>query len=294
MSLNRLPLAEVFPNPDQPRKHFRQDKLEELAASIEKHGLLEPIVVVRRGNGYMIVGGERRWRACQMTERYKSKGIPARCIVASAEKVQELAIIENLQREDLTLIEEAKAYQSLLDRGLTPEQVAERLGLKQAWRVTERTSLLKLAPEYQDALTKGVLTPSQAFEMSRLNPEHQRKLFVLIGQGKADTYNKLRALTTAMIQQEQQPGFFAPPDPKQQEVRAKYDRMLEGVLRLVERSFDAEDMSVLKTALQGNVALNVERIDLIIKHLNKIKRALVEAQSHQEVLEGVGFGATAH
>ena len=292
MGLNRLPLAEVFPNPDQPRKHFRQDKLEELASSIETHGLLEPIVVTKHGSRWVIVGGERRFRACKMTARYSDRPVPVRTVSVSKDQLQEMAIVENIQRVDLTLIEEAKAYQSLLDRGLTPEQVAERLGLKQAWRVTERTSLLNLAPEYQDALTKGVLTPSQAFEMSRLKPEHQRKLFVLIGQGKADTYNKLRALTTAMIQQEQQPGFFAPPDPKQQEVRAKYDRMLEGVLRLVERSFDAEDMSVLKTALQGNVALNVERIDLIIKHLNKIKRALVEAQSHQEVLEGVDGNAT--
>ena len=292
MGLNRLPLAEVFPNPDQPRKHFRQDKLEELASSIETHGLLEPIVVTKHGSRWVIVGGERRFRACKMTARYSDRPVPVRTVSVSKDQLQEMAIVENIQRVDLTLIEEAKAYQSLLDRGLTPEQVAERLGLKQAWRVTERTSLLNLAPEYQDALTKGVLTPSQAFEMSRLKPEHQRKLFVLIGQGKADTYNKLRALTTAMIQQEQQPGFFAPPDPKQQEVRAKYDRMLEGVLRLVERSFDAEDMSVLKTALRGNVALNVERIDLIIKHLNKIKRALVEAQSHQEVLEGVDGNAT--
>lgn len=283
--MDRLALSVIFPNPDQPRKNFRDDKLRELAASIEIHGLMEPIVVTPRGDGWMIIGGERRWRACQMTTRYDGRPVPVRSIEADEQRVAELAIIENLQREDLNLIEEAQAYQGLLDRGMTVERVAERLGLKQSWRITERTSLLNLDPVYQDALVKGVISPSQAFEMSRLEPAAQRRLFKLIGDGKANTYAKLRSLANALDAADRQPAFFAPPDPKEQEVRTKYDRMLAGVLRLVEGSFDADDLGILKKALQGQVGLNIERIDMVIKHLNKIKKAMVEAHATQQVLD---------
>lgn len=284
MPIDRLPLSEIIPNPDQPRKLFRDGPLAELAASIEEHGLMEPIVVARRGTKYQIIGGERRWRACRMTERYRGKPVPVRCLVVSKEKAEELSIIENLQREDLTLMEEARAYQGLLDRGLSVEEAAQRLGLKQAWRITERTSLLKLQPEYQGALDKGIISPSQAFEMSRLEPSDQRRLFKLIGQGKANGYNKVRSLANAMLATRAQPGLFAPPDPKHQEIRDKYGRMLEKVLGLLDNSFSPEDMSVLRTALQGNVGLNIERIDLIVQHLHKIKRALTEAHATQMAL----------
>ncbi|WP_449246646.1 ParB/RepB/Spo0J family partition protein [Desulfarculus baarsii] len=284
MALDRLPLSQITPNPDQPRKLFREDKLRELAASIEEHGLMEPIVVVRRGDKYQIIGGERRWRACQMTKRYLDRPVPVRCLVVSRDEQEELSIIENLQREDLTLVEEASAYQSMLDRGLSVEEVARRLGLKQPWRITERTSLLRLLPEFQDALSKGILTPSQAYEMSRLEHTDQRELFRLIGQGKAPDYNRLRALANAMLARNAQPSFFAPPDPKHQEVRAKYDKLLDSVLGLINRSFDADDLSVLRVALQGNLALNIERIDMIVKHLGRVKKALVEAHGVQMVL----------
>jgi ParB/RepB/Spo0J family partition protein len=284
MSEERLPLSVISPNPDQPRKLFKQGPLQELADSIEEHGLKQAIVVTKRDGGWQIVCGERRWRACGMTKRYADKPVPVVKTEISHKDQKFVAIIENLQREDMTQIEEANAFQDLINDGMTVEEVAKKLGIRQSWRITERTSLLNLLPEFQDALTKEIITPSQAFEMSRLEPEDQRWLFKKIGDGKAGDYTKLRALASARIAAKQQPSFFAPPDPKQQEVRAKYDKMLESVLGLVNKSFDQEDLSVLKVALQGNVSLNIERIELIIKHLNKIKKALVENQATQQAL----------
>lgn len=282
--MNRLPLSAILPNLNQPRKNFRQDKLKELAASIETHGLLEPIVITPRDDGWMIIGGERRWRACGMTDRYADRPVPVRPIEADEQMVAEMALIENLQREDLDLIEEAQAYQDLLDRGMSVEQVAERLGISQPWRIKDRLSLLNLDPVFQDALVKKVLTPSQAYEMSRLSVANQRRLFKLIGDGKANTYAKLRSLANAMDTEDRQGAFFAPPDPREVEVRTKYDRMLEAVLKLVNGSFDTEDLGILKKALQGQVGLNIERIGMIQKHLSKIKGAMIEAHATQQVL----------
>jgi len=111
-----IALDRIFPNPDQPRKEFSQRRLEELAQSIKESGLMEPIVVTRRGARYMIIAGERRFRACKLAGLTE---VPVREIEADDQKVAELALLENLQREDLNLIEEAQAYQDLLNRGLT-------------------------------------------------------------------------------------------------------------------------------------------------------------------------------
>ena len=143
--LRTLMLSDIFPNPDQPRKDFDPIKLEELAMSIKEYGVQEPIKVVPRplpspesgrgaeGEGYMIVMGERRYRASKLAEM---ETIPAIIEELTDEQVEELALLENLQREDLNIIEEAKAFQRLLDRGLSVEELASKLGFKQPWRIT--------------------------------------------------------------------------------------------------------------------------------------------------------------
>src|SRR5690606_29605892 len=117
-------------NPYQPRKRFDEDKIEELAQSIKEHGVLQPIIVKRSEIGYYIIAGERRVRACK---RLGLTTIPAVVRDIDDKVMAEIALLENLQREDLTIIEEATAYQTLIERhGLTQQELADRLGKSRA------------------------------------------------------------------------------------------------------------------------------------------------------------------
>ncbi|MGB4141104.1 MAG: ParB/RepB/Spo0J family partition protein, partial [Limnochordia bacterium] len=120
--VSQIEVDKITANPFQPRKHFDQEKLEELAESIKNHGVLEPIIVRRAGGEYQIVIGERRWRACQLAGLAT---VPAVVKELSDREMTEMALIENLQREDLNAIEEAEGYQILIDEfSLTQEEVA--------------------------------------------------------------------------------------------------------------------------------------------------------------------------
>ena len=144
---HEVSLTLIYPNPDQPRKFFPKDALEELALSIKEQGLIEPLVVVPRGEKFMLIAGERRWRACQMVGLTE---VPVRIMEADDRQIAEMALVENLQRQDLTPLEEAKAFQDMLDHGYTKAELAQKLGFKQVWRVDERLSLLNLASKYQE------------------------------------------------------------------------------------------------------------------------------------------------
>ena len=120
-ALSELKINEIVPNTSQPRKNFDQDKLKGLAESIQKHGVVQPIIVKKEPDGYSIIAGERRWRAARMAGL---KTIPAIVKDMSSLEIMETALVENLQREDLNPIEEAEAYQKLIDEhGLTQEYI---------------------------------------------------------------------------------------------------------------------------------------------------------------------------
>jgi len=145
----------IEPNPQQPRTRFADDKIQELAQSIRTNGVVQPIVVRRHGGRYQIVAGERRWRASQVAELRK---IPAFIREVSDEKLLELALVENIQRQELNPIEEANAYRKLIENiGLTQEQVAERVG-KDRTVVSTSMRLLRLAEDIQRFIEEGKLT----------------------------------------------------------------------------------------------------------------------------------------
>jgi ParB family chromosome partitioning protein len=154
-----LPVEAVERSPEQPRKRFDEARLEELTASIREHGVMAPILVRRHGARYRIVAGERRWRAAQ---RAGLKEIPALVRDASDTQAFELALVENLQRADLNAIEEAEAYQALVDEhGLTQEAVAERVG-KERSTVANALRLLKLPEDVRDAVREARLEMGHA------------------------------------------------------------------------------------------------------------------------------------
>ncbi|BDF68968.1 ParB/RepB/Spo0J family partition protein [Pseudoflavonifractor phocaeensis] len=160
-----LPVACLAPNPNQPRKRFSREGLEELSASIAEHGILQPLSVRRNGTGYELVSGERRLRAAHMAGLTE---VP--CIVVTVDENQSslLALIENVQRRDLDFVEEAQALQALLEAtGLSQEAVARQIGKSQS-AVANKLRLLKLTPETLRLLREAGLTERHARALLRL------------------------------------------------------------------------------------------------------------------------------
>ena len=155
-----LPIQRIEPRADQPRAVFEQGKIDELADSIREHGVLSPLTVRNLDSGYyQIIAGERRWRAARQAGLAE---VPARVIVADDKKALELAMVENLQREDLSPIEEARGYRALVDEfGLTQDEVAQRVG-KSRPSVANALRLLTLPPPLIEFVGNGELSAGSA------------------------------------------------------------------------------------------------------------------------------------
>ena len=164
-----LPIYKVEPNPNQPRQDFDPEELEALADSIRIHGIIQPLTVREMPNGYyQIIAGERRWRAARLAEVSE---VPAVVMEADDKKVMELALIENLQRQDLNPVEEAMGYQSLMEEyGLTQEEAAKRVG-KSRPAVANSLRLLGLCPPVLELVRKGELTAGHARAVLTLKHE---------------------------------------------------------------------------------------------------------------------------
>ncbi|MCX7028114.1 MAG: ParB/RepB/Spo0J family partition protein [Spirochaetes bacterium] len=168
-----IPLSKLKPNPDQPRKAFPEESIDELADSIRRHGLLQPILAEPAGfDEYVIVAGERRFRAAG---RAGLTEIPVIVRSVSAEKRLQLSLIENIQREDLNPMEEAQAYHDLMElTGYTQEQVAEAMG-KNRSTVANAMRLLKLSQAMRDAVMEGKISAGHARSLLSLSEEADRE-----------------------------------------------------------------------------------------------------------------------
>ena len=253
----QLPIESVQRSAGQPRKSFDEKRLEELAASIQEHGVLEPILVRRTGNGYAIVAGERRWRAAQ---RAGLREIPALLREANDRESFEMALVENLQRADLNAMEEAEAFDALTrEHGLTQEQVAERVG-KERSTVANAMRLLKLPAEVRDQVREGAL------EMG-----HAR---ALLGLEKADAIKKaalqvvreglsVRA-TEALVRR-----LLHPPTARPKGAPAETANVRALVTRL-ERKLGVRCRVVQKTAQAGRIEIDYASLVELDAVLDKI------------------------
>lgn len=150
--VEKIDITKVYPNPNQPRKTFDKESLNELTESIRIHGLIQPIIVNKMDDGYMIIAGERRYRACKLCGLNQIDAIVKNY---SNKQISEISIIENLQREDLNPVEVAKGIKKLMDEyGLTQEKVAERLG-KARSAIANSVRILTLYPEVLEMVEKG-------------------------------------------------------------------------------------------------------------------------------------------
>lgn len=167
-----VPLHKIEPNPDQPRHEFDEEELENLAESIAVHGVIQPLTVREQKSGYyQIIAGERRWRAARKANLTE---VPVVIIEADDRKAMELALIENLQRQDLNPVEEAKGYQTLIDEyGLTQEEAAKQVG-KSRPAVTNALRLLSLTPYALEKLESGAITAGHARAILSLKNEKKQ------------------------------------------------------------------------------------------------------------------------
>ena len=168
-----LPIYKVEPNRNQPRQDFDEEELEALSESISVHGIIQPLTVRELPSGYyQIIAGERRWRAARMANLTE---VPAVIIEADDKKAMELALIENLQRQDLNPVEEALGYRSLMeDYGLTQEEAATRVG-KSRPAVANALRLLNLCPEVLEKVREGALSAGHARAVLSLKAEKKQK-----------------------------------------------------------------------------------------------------------------------
>ncbi len=172
-AVTELEIFEVEPNPEQPRKYFDETQLEVLADSIKKHGVIQPIIVTKsHENFYTIIAGERRWRAARLAGLKK---IPVVIRSYDEQQKMEVALVENLQREDLNPIEEAKGYRALMDAfNLTQEQISEKVG-KSRSAIANTLRLLSLSPTLEKLVLDGDLSEGHARALLSV-PEESKRL----------------------------------------------------------------------------------------------------------------------
>ena len=182
-SISEVAISDIYPNPDQPRRTFEEESLKELAASLRSIGLVQPITLLKKSAGdYMIISGERRWRAARMAGMTT---LPAYIKTEEDEHVMEMALIENIQREDLNAIEISLAYQKLIETyDLTQEELSTRVGKKRT-TISNYLRLLKPPGEIQIGLTQKKIDMGHARALLSIpDPEHQLALYAeIIRQG---------------------------------------------------------------------------------------------------------------
>ena len=213
-----LPIRLIDPNPDQPRRSFNEEALEELAASIRAVGVIQPIIVAPTGERYRIIAGERRYRASRMAEQEE---IPAIVRDWDQQRQMEAALIENLQRDDLNPIEEARGVRCLMDEsGLTQEKIAERLG-KSRPAVANLLRLLNLVDSVQQLVIEGKLSAGHARALVTVEPKRQVQLANLTVQ-QGWSVRQLERICAQPVKEEQE---------KPAKVRDQQFNQLEGMAR---------------------------------------------------------------
>jgi ParB family chromosome partitioning protein len=214
--IKEIPLQMVAPNPYQPRISFADAELEELAASINRYGVLQPVVVRAAGNGYELVAGERRLRACKLLGLAT---IPAIIKELSDQDLALLALVENLQREDLKFLEEAQSYQQLLTEfGFTQEELAQKLGKSQS-TIANKLRLLKLSSKVRAIISREIITERHARALLKLNQEDDQLLVISKIVAEGLTVQDTETYITKLLEDKNK----SKPEPKQKVIRVYKD-----------------------------------------------------------------------
>ena len=271
-----LPISQVEPGLNQPRKRFDDEALADLAASIEEHGIIQPLTVRRLSTGYyQIIAGERRWRAAKLAGR---KEVPAVIIEADDRKVMELGLIENLQREDLNPVEEAEGYLALLtDFGLTQEELARRMG-KSRPAVANALRLTALPPAVRELMIQGKLTAGHGRAVLMVEGEQAQTAFArkIVDEGWSVRQAEARAKHFTLLPPEDLPPKDGA-DPHRIYIQAAEKQLSARLGRKV---------SIKNGAKKGRLELEYYNVD----DLNDLLDLLEKLPPAERVPEGGGEG----
>lgn len=280
-TVQSLPLESVFPNPKQPRKQFDQASLEELAGSILRNGLAQPIKVTPRDGRFMIVMGERRWRAHVLAGMLTIDAIVADLTDA---QIVELAMIENLNREDMDPMETAYGFQDMIDIGHSIAEIAEICGYKDDSEVKDHLALMKLSSHIQTAVREKRISFSYARQLAFLEQPNQDRLFKDYVGGRFPTLSKLKARVVAAYDAERQTSFFNDGSQlNQTEKRAlsRVDVFLEGADKLLAGMTD-EDFHIIRMTAKSDAPRCIEKITLLEAYCGRLRRALESSIARAE------------
>jgi len=276
-----LDIKKVYPNPDQPRKEFDSQSIQELASSIKSQGLLQPIVVIPRKNGYMIVSGERRYKAHLLNGALTIQAIVRADMISSTkEEVKIKAVIENVIRKDMTPIEEAIAYKELLET-MSLDDLATAIGLAK-FRIVWRVKLLNMIPSAQQAFNDGDLTMTQSRLLGELDPNKQETLLAMIQDGKCSTDAKLKAAKQHLLSKESTQNVLELNVTSDRDGLQLKNKLTKVSFELSEIASNFQDISMSPDFIQDNQA--------ILENLIKTAKAL---QKKIYPLEIKSYGAKA-
>ena len=258
-----LNINQVEPNPNQPRKRFNEDKLLELADSIKVHGIIQPLVVQKEGDRYIIIAGERRWRAARLAG---IKEVPVVIRDFTEQELYDVALIENIQRQDLDPIEEANAYSNLIkEHHLTQDEVAERVS-KSRVTITNSLRLLKLDPRVQQMVIDELLTGGHARALISIeNPEEQYNLANRIFDEKLSVRE-----TEKLVKKILHPKAVAPEEPVNEADEAIYRDIEENLKTII----GSKVKITRKPGGKGNIEIeyySTDELDRILDLLRSVR-----------------------
>ncbi|MCX5233960.1 ParB/RepB/Spo0J family partition protein [Streptomyces prunicolor] len=294
-----LKMRQIHRNPNQPRKTFDEDALNELAESIKQHGLLQPIVVRKVAEGYELVAGERRFRANELADNIT---IDAKILLPDGESEIsdmdsfEKAMAENLNREDMLPLEEARGFKKVLDEkeGVTPASVAKTFS-KSVQFVNQRLALLALRPEIQAAVDLGHIGTQAAVQIAALSKDNQKAVFQDWKKGDKND-NQLVHIAYAMRKQEKAATQDSMVDVEEMTAEEKAERSraqaktksdldaIEGMWALLDSIGKADPMELART-LAGEVGKRLEQMDRVADVVQKARFQLRQAKAHADASE---------
>lgn len=293
-TIQKLALSLIYANDEQARKVFDEAKLHELAASIRAEGLISPITVRPDGTGkFMIVAGERRYRACKIA------GLEEIDVIVKAlgdDSLTYQMIIENLQRVDITPLEEARSWQKAMDdHNLTPEQFAAKVGIQQVFRIHDRLTLLNLKPEYQAYMEQGILNPTQAFYLGKVSPEHQAPFWNMIKSGKVDS-SELATVAQSFVDAANQDDMFPEAVLTEEQVRAVKGlrEHITAMAATLNRFFNKDgEMDIVKKIDRQLATTIADELELIGKVVAMARKKLLEPVVQQKIIDELQGGKEA-
>jgi ParB family chromosome partitioning protein len=281
-----LPVDQITPHPGQPRKHFDETALAELAGSLKANGLLEPVIVRPVDGRYVLIAGERRWRAAQIAGL---DVVPARVMDIAEVDAFVLSVAENVNRADMTVLEESAAYDQLRRYGKSVPEIAALYG-KRTSDIDARLLLLDLDDTAKAMVESGQMGPYLAWHIARLRPGNQRIVAARWARGEFDHETAAAEFASALLNAEDQAGFFDIDEPTLED-RAEHKRRAKAAkstLDAVERLAGAlvelaeSDPADLAAALGADVAARGAAVAHVAKLASRAQLVMRKAKAHAE------------